>query len=151
MSITIKMISTASKGRCGPKAITISETTNPNSALSFRKVSWTAMLKRVPELQNCFFRKHPDGNIRTRLAYKGLQKKSIGRQVYTQERRAFLVPVIPRLQTACQLMILFPYSVYIWLRLFVLLGSRSGVVFTMRWKVRGTLFSWVDCSVSVQS
>ena len=44
-----------------------------------------------------------------------------------------------------------PPSVYIGFRLFVLLGRRSGDVSSMLRKVRGTLVSWANCSVGVQS
>ena len=43
-------------------------------------------------------------------------------------------------------MILFPHSVYIGFRLFVLLGGRSSDVCSMPWGVRGSLVSWADCS-----
>ena len=48
-------------------------------------------------------------------------------------------------------MILFPRSVYIGFRLFVLLGRRSGDVSSMPWRVRGTLVSPADRSVGIQS
>ena len=44
-----------------------------------------------------------------------------------------------------------PPSVYIGFCLFVLLESRSGDVFSMPSRVRGTLVSWANCSVGVQS
>ena len=53
-------------------------------------------------------------------------------------------------QTAVQPMILFPYSVYIGFRLFVLLGKR-GDVSSMLWRVRGRLVSWANNSVGIQS
>ena len=46
--------------------------------------------------------------------------------------------------------VLFLHSVYIRFRLFVLLGGRSGDVFTMPRGIRGTLVSWADCSVGVR-
>ena len=52
---------------------------------------------------------------------KGLQgQKSVGLLVGIYERRALLVPVINRLPTACKPVILFPHSVYMGFRLFVL-------------------------------
>ena len=56
------------------------------------------------------------------LHEKSLQRqKSVGPLVGSQEQRALLLPVITRLQTACQPVILFPHSVHIGFRLFVLM------------------------------
>ena len=66
------------------------------------------------------------------LHEKGLQRqKGVAPLVGGQERIALLVPVIHRLQTVCQPLILFPHSVYMGFRLFVLLEIRSGDVFSM--------------------
>ena len=68
------------------------------------------------------------------LHEKGSQRqKGVGPLVGSQKRRALLVPVINRLQTGCQPVILFPHSVYIGFCLFVLLGGRSGDVSSMPW------------------
>ena len=48
-------------------------------------------------------------------------------------------------------MILFPHSVYIEFRLFVLLERPSGDVSSMPWRVRGTLIPWLINSVGTQS
>ena len=83
---------------------------------------------------------------------QGLQKqKGVGPLVGSQERRALLVTAINRLQTACQPLILFPHSVYIAFRLFVLLGRRSGDMSSMPWGVCGMLVSSANCSVGVPS
>ena len=44
-----------------------------------------------------------------------------------------------------------PPSVYMAFRLLVLLESRSGDVSSMLWVARGTLVSWPNCSVGIQS
>ena len=86
------------------------------------------------------------------LHEQGLQRqKGVGPLVSRHGQRAFLVPRINRLPTACQPVILFPHSVYIGFRLFVLLERCSSDVSTIPWRVRGTLVSWADCSVGVQS
>ena len=48
-------------------------------------------------------------------------KKGVGPLVSSQEEIALLFPLINRLQTSCQPLILFPHSVYITFCLFVLL------------------------------
>ena len=59
---------------------------------------------------------------------KNLQKQTgVGPMVSSQERRALFVPRFNRLQTACQPVILFPHSVYIGFRLFVLLERRQAM------------------------
>ena len=86
------------------------------------------------------------------LHEKGLQKqKGVGPLVSSQEQRALLVPRINRSSTAGQPRILFPHSVYIGFRLFVLLERRSGNMFSMLWRVRGRLVPCANCSVGVQS
>ena len=59
--------------------------------------------------------------------------------------------MINRLQTGRQPLILFPHSVYIGFRLFVLLERCSADVSSMPWRVRGTLVSWANNSVGTQS
>ena len=86
------------------------------------------------------------------LHEKGLQRqKGFGPLVGSQEQRALLVPVINRGSTARQPLILFPHSVCIGFRLFVLLEKRSREVSSIPWGVRGTLVSWENCSVGVPS
>ena len=83
---------------------------------------------------------------------KGLQRqKGVGPLVGSQERRALLVPLINRLQSACQPLVLFLHSVYIGFCLFVLLEKRSGDASSMLWGVRGTFVSLANCSVGVPS
>ena len=86
------------------------------------------------------------------LHEKGSQRQNgVGPLVGSQKRRALLVLVTNRLQTACQPLTLFLHSVYIGFRFFVLLEKRSGDVSSMPWGVRGTLVSWAYCSVGVPS
>ena len=60
-------------------------------------------------------------------------------------------PRTNRLLTDCQPVILFPHSVYIGFRLYMLLERRSGDVSSMPWRVRGTLVLWANSSVGTQS
>ena len=86
------------------------------------------------------------------LHENGLQRqKCVGPLVSSQEQRALLVPRLNRSSTAGQPRILFPHSVYIGFRLFVLLERRSCNICSMLWRVRGTLVSWATCSVGVPS
>ena len=63
---------------------------------------------------------------------KSLQKQArVGPLVGSQKRRALAVPLINRLYSACQLLILFLHSVYIRLQLFVLLERRLEDVYSM--------------------
>ena len=73
------------------------------------------------------------------LHEKGLQRqKGVGPLVGSQERRALLVPLINRVKTVCQPLILFPHSVLIRFCLFVLL-ERRGDVSSMPWGNEGRL------------
>ena len=83
---------------------------------------------------------------------KGLQKqkrrRSTGQQPGTKSAfRPIDKQRINRLSTGFSV----PPSVYIGFRLFVLLEGRSGDVSLMPWRVRGTVVSWANCSVCVQS
>ena len=75
--------------------------------------------------------------------------------VSSEDKRAVPVAIINRgvtgRTTACQPLISFPLSVYIGIRLFVLLGKCPGDVSPMPWKVRRTLVSWANNSVGTQS
>ena len=68
------------------------------------------------------------------IAGHAVHEKSLQRQkgvgLLLGKKKLFF-PVINRLETACQPVILFPHSVYIGFRLFVLLERHSGDVFTM--------------------
>ena len=79
------------------------------------------------------------------------QKKGVGPLFSSQGRRALAVPLIDRGLTASLPLILFPHSIYIGFRLFVLLERRSGDVFSMPWRVRGTFFFLAINSVGTQS
>ena len=79
------------------------------------------------------------------------RQNGVGPLVSSKEQRALLVPVINRRLTAGQPLILFPHSVYIGFRLFVLLGKRSGDVSSIPWRVRGRLVSWANNFVGIQS
>ena len=83
---------------------------------------------------------------------KGLQRqKGVGPLVSSQEQRALLVPLINRVINRWSTAGFVPPSVYIGFRLFVLLERRSGDVSSMPWRVRGTLVSWANSSVGIQS
>ena len=96
-------------------------------------------------------KKHPEipGHA---LRKKGLQRrKSVGPLVSSKEQEALLVPQLNRSTIVGQLRILFPNSVYIGFRLFVLLDGRSCNILKRPWRVKGKLVSWANCSVGVQS
>ena len=89
------------------------------------------------------------------LHEKGLQRQTgVGPLVSSQERRAAVVPLINRLSTAGKPPVnrgLVPPPLSIGFRLFVLLGRRSGHLFSMPWRVRRTVVCWANRFVGVPS
>ena len=84
---------------------------------------------------------------------KSLQRQqAVGPLVNSQEQTALLVPLVVRLCSSIGLhrISLVRASGESFKR-FVLLGKRSGDLSSMPWRVRGTLVSWANCSVGVQS
>ena len=93
---------------------------------------------------------------RTCLALKGFtetkRRRPTGQQPGTKnDSRPGDKTRMNRLLTDCQPVILFPHSVYIGFRLYMLLERRSGDVSSMPWRVRGTLGLWANSSVGTQS
>ena len=84
--------------------------------------------------------------------YKEKRRRFTGQQPETKSAsRPAVKQRMNRSPTAGQLRILFPHSVYIGFCLFVLLGRRSGNMFSMLRRVRGRIVFWADCSIGVES
>ena len=82
-----------------------------------------------------------------KMVYK--DKKSVGTLVSNQERIAAVVPLINRLLTARQPVIVFPHR-FTWDFLCPFSQkSRSGLLPSMPWRARWTVISWANRSVGV--
>ena len=83
------------------------------------------------------------------------RRRSLGQQPGARSgRRPADEPRINRLSTTGQLVMVFLYSVYMGFRLFVLPKRHSGQLFSMPWKpwgAKGTVVSWANRPVGVQS
>ena len=86
------------------------------------------------------------------LHEKGLQRqRQFGPLVSSKEQKRLSSCGFNNSSPAGQPRILLLHSVYRGFRLFAPLEARSGNIFSMLWGVPGTLVSWANCSVGVQS